>query len=51
MTNGPGEEPPADRKSPVGKPVVRGDVAITGAHAQEAKRSTPITPRASRRLR
>ena len=44
MTNGPEEEPPADRESPVGKPVVRGDVAITGAYAQEAKAFDPDDP-------
>lgn len=44
MTNGPGEEPPADRESPVGKPVIRGDVAITGEHAREAKAFDPDDP-------
>ncbi len=44
MTNGPGEEPPADRKSPVGKPVVRGDETITGPRAREAKAFDPNDP-------
>ncbi len=29
-------EPPADRESPVGAPVVRGDAAVTGERAREA---------------
>ena len=39
--NGPGEGPPTDRESPVGQPVVRGDEAVTGRRAQEAKAFDP----------
>ena len=50
MTNGPEEEPPADRKSPVGKPVVRGDETINGAHGHgKRRRSIRTTRRASTR--
>jgi hypothetical protein len=37
-------EPPADRKSPVGRPVVRGDAAVTGERAQEAVAFDPDDP-------
>ncbi len=37
-------EPPADRESPVGAPVVRGDQAITGERAREAVEFDPDDP-------
>ncbi|SIQ66571.1 hypothetical protein SAMN05421858_0010 [Haladaptatus litoreus] len=45
MTDGFGEEPPADRKSPVGEPVIRGDETITGDHANQAKAFDPDDPK------
>ncbi len=44
MTDGFEEEPPADRESPVGEPVIRGDEAITGEHANQAKAFDPDDP-------
>ncbi|WP_266079670.1 DUF7119 family protein [Haladaptatus caseinilyticus] len=44
MTDGLGEEPPADRESPVGEPVIRGDESITGEHADQAKAFDPNDP-------
>lgn len=35
------EAPPTDRESPVGQPVVRGDEAVTGQHAEQAKAFDP----------
>ena len=37
-------EPPADRESPVGTPVVRGDAAVTGERAREAVEFDPEDP-------
>lgn len=37
-------EPPTDRESPVGSPVVRGDAAITGERAREATAFNPDDP-------
>jgi hypothetical protein len=37
-------EPPADRREPVGAPVVRGDPEITGAHAEGAAKFDPDDP-------
>lgn len=37
-------EPPADRKSPVGAPVVRGDEAVTGERARDAVEFDPDDP-------
>jgi hypothetical protein len=37
-------EPPADRESPVGRPVVRGDAAVTGERAEEAVAFDPDDP-------
>ncbi|GAA0249376.1 hypothetical protein ACFFQF_07715 [Haladaptatus pallidirubidus] len=44
MTDGFGREPPADRESPVGEPVIRGDKTITGEHANQAKAFDPNDP-------
>lgn len=38
------EEPGADRKEPVGAPVVRGDPEVTGAHAESAEDFNPDDP-------
>lgn len=37
----PGRAPPSERRSPVGKPVVRGDAAVTGERAREAVQFDP----------
>jgi len=34
--DGPDTPPPTDRESPVGAPVIRGDPAVTGEHAERA---------------
>jgi hypothetical protein len=44
MSDGQGEEPPADRESPVGKPVIRGDPRLTGAYAERAVQFDPSDP-------
>ncbi|MFC7200907.1 DUF7119 family protein [Halospeciosus flavus] len=49
MTDGPADdgplgEPPTDRKSPVGEPVIRGDERVTGEHAERAVRFDPNDP-------
>ena len=36
--------PPVDRESPVGEPVVRGDVRVTGERARDAVRFDPDDP-------
>lgn len=41
---GGGDEPPADRESPVGAPVVRGDRAVTGRRAADAVAFDPGDP-------
>jgi hypothetical protein len=41
MSNG---EPPADRESPVGKPVIRGDPRLTGERAEQAVQFDPSDP-------
>lgn len=41
---GPDELPPADRESPVGQPVIRGDPRITGQRPDEAVRFDPDDP-------
>ncbi|WP_135823270.1 DUF7119 family protein [Halorussus ruber] len=38
------ERPPTDRESPVGQPVVRGDEAVTGQDAEQAKAFDPNDP-------
>ncbi|UPV76083.1 hypothetical protein M0R89_08505 [Halorussus limi] len=38
------EPPPTDRESPVGQPVVRGDAAVTGQSAAQAKAFDPTDP-------
>ena len=38
------EDPRADRQSPVGAPVIRGDPALTGEHAERAKQFDPNDP-------
>ena len=38
------EEPPTDRESPVGDPVVRGDERVTGEHARDAVAFDPDDP-------
>ncbi len=40
----PERVPPSDRESPVGKPVVRGDVTIAGERAREAVQFDPDDP-------
>ncbi|WP_327050902.1 DUF7119 family protein [Halomicrococcus gelatinilyticus] len=40
----PGREPPADRESPVGAPVIRGDEDVTGERAATAKAFDPEDP-------
>jgi hypothetical protein len=37
-------EPPADRESPVGKPVIRGDPRLTGERAEQAVQFDPSDP-------
>jgi len=37
-------EPPADRRSPVGAPVIRGDPSLTGEYAERAKQFDPEDP-------
>jgi hypothetical protein len=37
-------DPPVDRRSPVGTPVVRGDPSLTGAYADRAKQFDPDDP-------
>lgn len=44
MTDGPDELPPADRESPVGQPVIRGDPRITGQQPDEAVQFDPDDP-------
>jgi hypothetical protein len=43
MSEGP-PEPPVDRESPVGQPVVRGDRTVTGERADEAVAFAPDDP-------
>ena len=43
-SEGPDELPPADRESPVGQPVIRGDPRITGQQPDEAVRFDPDDP-------
>ncbi|MBX0295675.1 DUF7119 family protein [Haloarcula nitratireducens] len=40
----PEDAPPADRESPVGKPVIRGDPELTGQRADEAVEFDPDDP-------
>lgn len=40
----PNDSPAGDREEPIGEPVVRGDPAITGPHAQDAIRFDPNDP-------
>ena len=40
----PEEDPPSDRESPVGAPVVRGDEAVAGERAREAVQFDPDDP-------
>jgi len=40
----PDDAPSADRESPVGKPVIRGDPTLTGQHADEAVEFDPNDP-------
>jgi len=45
MSNdGPETAPPTDRESPVGVPVIRGDPALTGEHAERAVSFDPEDP-------
>jgi hypothetical protein len=45
MPDGPDDHAPStDRKSPVGKPVIRGDPALTGQRAKEAVEFDPDDP-------
>jgi hypothetical protein len=44
MSDGPEDLPPTDRESPVGRPVVRGDEAVTGQRASEAVAFDPDDP-------
>jgi len=39
-----GAEPPADRRSPVGAPVIRGDPSLAGEHAERARQFDPEDP-------
>ncbi|WP_254536777.1 DUF7119 family protein [Halomarina litorea] len=39
-----GDEPPADRESPVGQPVIRGDPAVMGERARQAVGFDPSDP-------
>jgi hypothetical protein len=43
-SKGPDRDPPADRESPVGQPVVRGDPKVTGQRPEEAVRFDPDDP-------
>ena len=43
-SEGPENGPPADRESPVGQPVVRGDPRVTGQRPEEAVRFDPDDP-------
>jgi len=43
-SEGPDDLPPADRESPVGQPVIRGDPRITGQKPDEAVRFDPDDP-------
>jgi len=43
MSEGP-DDLPADRESPVGQPVLRGDAAVTGEHADRAVEFDPDDP-------
>ncbi|PSQ19273.1 hypothetical protein BRD00_03300 [Halobacteriales archaeon QS_8_69_26] len=40
----PGRDPPTDRESPVGEPVVRGDAAVLGREASDAVEFDPEDP-------
>lgn len=40
----PDRGPPSERRSPVGKPVVRGDAAVTGERARDAVQFDPDDP-------
>jgi hypothetical protein len=42
--DGPEQSPPTDRESPVGAPVIRGDPALTGEHAEQAVAFDPDDP-------
>lgn len=44
MSDRPPDEPPADRESPVGEPVIRGDPRVTGQRPEEAARFDPNDP-------
>jgi len=44
MTDRPEDGPPTDRESPVGRPVIRGDPALTGEHAERAMEFDPDDP-------
>jgi hypothetical protein len=41
---GPDDQLPTDRESPVGEPVIRGDPSLTGAHAERAVQFDPDDP-------
>jgi len=41
MSDRPNGDPPTDRESPVGEPVIRGDPRLTGERAREAARFDP----------
>lgn len=40
----PDDDPPADRESPVGEPVIRGDPRVTGQRPDQATRFDPTDP-------
>lgn len=42
-----GGQPPADRRSPIGEPVIRGDARITGDRAAEAVEFDPEDPQSA----
>jgi hypothetical protein len=44
MSDRPEEQPPTDRESPVGRPVIRGDPTLTGEHADRAVAFDPDDP-------
>jgi len=44
MADGADDLPPNDRQSPVGRPVVRGDEAVTGEYAEQAVAFDPDDP-------
>jgi len=44
MSDGQGDEPPVDRESPVGEPVIRGDPRFTGERAERAVQFDPSDP-------